>query len=95
MSYNTIVAMAESQSLINRIAACAAEQEIPSPRQWAGNNVLALVAAAPESLQTAWDSAVDDDNANPDTGRRDDVITDAAILGAVQQRVAYLKANPV
>ena len=84
MSYNTIVAMANSQSLIARVAACAAEEGNSQARAWAGNNILALVATAGPGLQTAWDGAASDPNANPDTGKRDDVITDAMILSAVQ-----------
>lgn len=86
MSYNTIVAMANSQSLLQRVAACAAEQGNTEPQVWAGNNLLALVATAGASLQTAWDGASSNPNGNPDTGKRTDVITDAMILSAVQAR---------
>lgn len=86
MSYNTIVAMANSQSLIARVAACAAEQGNTSPQSWAGNNILPLVATAGAALQNAWEGAAADPNANPDTGKRTDVITDAMILSAVQAR---------
>ena len=88
MSYNTIVAMAESQSLIARVAACAAEQGNSNPRGWTGTNMLALVAGAGPGLQATWEASVDDENANPDTGRRTDVVTDAMILSAVQARKA-------
>lgn len=88
MSYNTIVAMAQSQSLIARVAACAAEQGNSQPQAWAANNILPLVATAGAGLQTAWDSASTDPNANPDTGKRTDIITDAMILTAVQNRKA-------
>lgn len=84
MSYNTIVAMSRSQSLQARVAACAAEEGNTSPLAWASNNLLILVATAGSSLQTTWDSASTDPNANPDTGKRDDVVTDAMILSAVQ-----------
>lgn len=84
MSYNTIVAMAASQSLQARVAACAAEEGNTQARLWAANNILTLVATAGPGLQTAWDTGTDDDNANPDTGKRDDVVTDAMILSAVQ-----------
>lgn len=83
MTYNTVVAMANSQSLIARVAACAAELGNTQARQWAGTNILSLVATAPATLQTAWDGAAADENANPDTGHREDVITDAMILSAV------------
>ena len=88
MSYNTIVAMANSQSLLQRVAACAAEQGNSTPQVWAGNNLLSLVATAGAALQTAWDGAATDPNANPDTGKRTDVITDAMILSAVQAKKA-------
>ena len=84
MSYNTIVAMAASQSLLNRIAACAAEEGNTQARSWASNNILSLVATAGPGLQNAWEGASADPNANPDTGKRDDVVTDAMILSAVQ-----------
>lgn len=83
MSLNTIVAMANSQSLIKRVAAQAAELGNTQPSTWAVNNILTLVATAGTGLQTAWDSASADVNANPDTGFRDDVITDAMISTAV------------
>lgn len=83
MSYNTIVAMSRSQSLQARVAACAAEEGNTSPLVWAANNLLILVATAGAGLQTTWDSASTDPNANPDTGKRDDVVTDAMIQAAV------------
>jgi len=83
MSYNTVVAMANSQSLQARVAACAAELGNTMPQSWAANNMLILVATAGSTLQTTWDSASTDPNANPDTGKRDDVVTDAMINSAV------------
>jgi hypothetical protein len=83
MTYNTVVAMAASQSLIARVAACAAELDNTQARTWAGTNILSLVATAPSALQDAWAGAAADENANPDTGYREDVITDAMILAAV------------
>lgn len=83
MSYNTIVAMANSQSLMARVSACAAELGNTQSRNWASQNMLTLVAGAPASLQTAWDAAVADKNGNSDVGFRDDVVTDAMILSVV------------
>lgn len=83
MSLNTIVAMANSQSLIKRVAAAAAELGNTQPTAWASNNILTLVATAGASLQTAWDGANTSRNVNPDTGYRDDIITDAMINTAV------------
>lgn len=83
MSLNTIVRMSQSQSLIARVAACAAELGNSTPQTWAGNNILPLVATAGASLQSAWDAAATSVNVNPDTGQRDDIITDAMINTAV------------
>lgn len=83
MSLNTIVRMSQSQSLIARVAACAAELGNSTPQTWAGNNILPLVATAGVSLQSAWDAAATSVNVNPDTGQRDDIITDAMINTAV------------
>lgn len=83
MTYNTVTAMANSQSLIRRVAACAAELGNTTPTVWAGQNILILVATADASLQTTWDSAANDPNGNPDTGFRTDIITDAMINTAV------------
>lgn len=88
MSLNTIVSMSQSQSLILRVAAQAAELGNTTPNSWASNNILPLVATAGSALQTAWDSAAADPNANPDTGKRDDVITDAMIQTAVSNMKA-------
>lgn len=83
MSYNTVVEMANSQSLISRVAVCAAELGNTTPRPWAGANILQLVAMAGPNLQSVWDTAVADKNGNPDVGYRDDVVTDAMILQVV------------
>lgn len=86
MSYASIAAMATSGSLQNRVAACAATQDLgglPAP-QWAAGNLLAIVAQP--GWADAWDAAVaaQNPNVNPDTGYRNDVITDAMILSGVQ-----------
>lgn len=81
--YTTINHMASSISLQNRVAACAAQIGNEQPRSWAANCILTLVATAPASLTTAWLDAELDLNGNPDVGARNDVVTDAIILSAV------------
>lgn len=84
MAYNSIIEMAVSQSLTSRIAASAAEQGVDDPLGWA--QTYRWVLAASPGWATSWDSAkaAETINQNPDTGQRDDVITDAMILAAVQ-----------
>lgn len=85
MTYVSIVEMVASQALQARVAACAAEEGyIGDPAEWARQNIWTVVAAA--DWVAAWDSAraTSSDNYNPNTGARDDVITDAMILGVVQ-----------
>lgn len=85
MSYKSVVEMAGSASLISRIAACAAAEGIDQPLQWAQQNVW-KVCASP-GWDDAWDQAVNQASRtrfNPDTGIREDVITDEMILAAVQ-----------
>lgn len=83
MSYNTVNEMASSQSLISRVAACAASLGNTNPRNWAIQNILSMIATADPSLQTTWTNAEGNPNANPDTGFRTDVVTDSMILTAV------------
>lgn len=86
--YGIMVDMSRSQSLMARVAACAAQQGNTTPNVWASNNLLPLVAQADASLTAAWQSAMDDPDGNPDIGKRDDVVTDAMILAAVNNRKA-------
>jgi hypothetical protein len=88
MSYQSIVEMAGSTSLIGRIAAAAADEGQPDALQWAQTNVW-VVVAADAGWSDAWDYARDNstlDN-NPDTGARPGVINDAMILAVVQPLV--------
>jgi hypothetical protein len=87
VSYTSIVEMATNPSLRSRVAACAAEQNLADPDQWAADNMWWL-AAQPGWAQD-WDYAKDtyQINANPDLGARTDVIDDAQILAAVQARM--------
>jgi len=90
MTYNASVEMGGSQSLMQRVAACAAEQGNTTPQTWAGNNLLSMAADSNFGWAAAWDYAKDNAtvNNNPDIGKRDDVINDSMILSAVQSRKA-------
>lgn len=89
MSYTSIVAMANSNSLRERIVAAAADEGLDQdPVQWVHANIWKIVSAGSD-WQTNWDyaAAQANVNANPDTGARNDVITDAMILAVVQPMV--------
>lgn len=84
MTYSSIVEMAQSQSLSQRIAACAAQEEIAEPQGWVATNMWRL--AASPGWAEKWDYAKGTyaKDKNPDTGDRPDVISDEDILAAVQ-----------
>lgn len=84
MAYSSIVEMATSYSLISRVAAAAAQEGEQDPMTWAQQN--AWEVAAQPGWADSWDYAKDTAtvNQNPDTGARNDVISDQQILGAVQ-----------
>lgn len=84
MSYRSIMTMASSQSLRTRVAACAAEQGADNAVQWTEQHIIKLCTSP--GWREAWAYAVDtyQINLNPDTGVRDDVISDTMILAAVQ-----------
>lgn len=86
MTYQSMVEMGSSQSLIARVAACAAEQGNSQARTWAGNNILMIASRAAFDWDASWDAgrAALTVNDQPDLGVRTDVITDAQILTAVQ-----------
>lgn len=90
MTYAAIVEMSNSASLSARVAACAAEQGNSQARQWAGANLISVVADPAFGWPAAWDFAKGTAtiNNNPDIGARDDVISDVMILAAVQARKA-------
>ena len=92
MSYNSISQMARSQSLRERITACAAAENVPDPASWAAVNGWAL--ASSPGWAGAWDYATDNytPNYNADTGIRTDVISDVMILSAVQTLLAETPA---
>lgn len=84
MSYQSVVEMAGSSSLLQRIVAAAATENIPEPLSWAQANIWKLVSTG--DWDDSWDYAKGTAtvNVNPDTGARDDVINDNMILSAVQ-----------
>jgi len=84
MSYTSVVEMASSQSLLSRIVAAAAGEGQIDPLIWAQANIWKLVSSP--GWADAWDYAENAAtiNNNPDTGARDDTITDAMILSSVQ-----------
>jgi len=89
MTYQSIVEMTSSESLLNRVAAAAAEEGFTDdPLSFARNNIWQIVAAGNWDAQ--WDSAKASQtvNDNPDMGARDDVITDGMILSVVQPMLA-------
>jgi hypothetical protein len=87
MSYLNIVQMAGSASLLSRIAAALAEEGHSDPQTFARENIWTIVAAA--GWDEAWGYAVEvsTTNQNPDTGMREDVISDSMILAVVQPMV--------
>ena len=89
--YSSVLDMATNYSLRDRIAAAAAqEQNGPAnPVEWATERMWKF--AALQDWVQSWDyatQAANRHNYNPDTGRRDDVISDAMILSAVQAEIA-------
>jgi hypothetical protein len=80
MGYWDISQMASDPELTSRVAACAAQEGRPEPRQWAADHMLVL--ASSPGWDAAWASAVASGNETP--GRDPAVITDEQILSAVQ-----------
>jgi hypothetical protein len=56
MSYNSIVEMVTNQALILRVAACAAEQGISNPAQWAQSTIWKIVTT--DGWAEAWDEGM-------------------------------------
>lgn len=88
MAYSSVVEMAGSQSLLSRIVAAAAGEDVADPLAWAQRNVWQVVSEP--GWAEAWDYARDtaNDDVNPDTGMRPGVINDNMILSAVQAVLA-------
>lgn len=84
-NFQAIIEMAGSPSLLDRVAACAAQEGVENPRQWVYDNAWKLVSHD-TSWAADWQYAVDtaSANVNPDTGKRDDVISETKILAVVQ-----------
>jgi hypothetical protein len=80
MAYWDVAQMSSDPDLQSRIAACAAQEGKPNPRDWAYQH--ALVLCASPGWDAAWASAVAGNV--PDPGRDPGVITDGMILSAVQ-----------
>ena len=94
MSYMTVMDTANSFSLQQRVQACAAEQaaaadvDLPGGvAAWVLNNMLTLAASSGWADKWAYAKGAETVNVNPDTGARNDVITDEDILAAVQPLV--------
>jgi hypothetical protein len=94
MSYNSITQIASSPTLLNRVAAAAAEQGQSDPVGWAQRHAWDI--AAQEGWADAWDYAESTAtiNVNPDTGVRDDVINDQMIKDAVYSLMASEAVAP-
>lgn len=94
MSFQSIVVMAGSQSLRARMAAAAAAAGLEDPLGFVDRNMWQLASTA--AWDTAWDTAATagDNNMNPDTGVRTDVITDTMIEDAINARLAEIASPP-
>jgi hypothetical protein len=84
MSYNSIIDIANSNSLLFRITASAASENVVNPDSWVQNHRWKF--AATPGWGAKWEYARDTMtiNSNPDIGAREDVINDNDILAAVQ-----------
>lgn len=87
MSYSTHASIAASGSLRARVAACAAQEDVPNASTWALNRLTYLVGG---DWIAAWNSA-EAGNPGGDHGANEAAITDQMILSSVQ---ADLVANP-
>lgn len=84
MSYNTTIRIANSESLIVRIVACAAGEQVESPESWVRNHTWNFATTPGWAAKWEYAAATMTINNNPDIGARDDVINDNDILAAVQ-----------
>ena len=83
MSYSSIVEMVNSASLRGRITACVAAEGIDNPEAWMNTNIWVICQQIGDT-DWAYAVATATVNVNPDTGGRDDVVSDQDILSAVQ-----------
>lgn len=88
MTYNSVIEMAENLTLRTKFVAAAAGEGQADPEVWAIGHRWEL--ASSPGWAASWDSAKAGMtiNQNPNLGERDDVITDAMILAAVQALIA-------
>ena len=86
MSYNHIADAAQDSDLRRRVAACFAQQTTGTEQPEALASVHMWRIAADATIADAYAYGVDTDVANP--GRDEAVVTDAAILAAVEAIVA-------
>jgi hypothetical protein len=88
MTYNSVGKIASSMGMNRRISAAAAQEGTQENAQMWTMNHIWQIAGSPGWAE-AWESAEASatDNTNPDIGARDDVVTDAMILAAVQPLV--------
>lgn len=84
MSYSTLNTMRQSPGLMARIVACAAQEGSDSPEGWAQTNSWNVISGSDWVDAYAYAEDTKTVNVNPDTGARDDVITDTMILASVQ-----------
>lgn len=84
MTYNTIATMAADGDLQQRFIGCAAQENVENPDTWVLANRWELVTDT--GIEAAYRSAQETGLAG--IGKREDVITDGAILSIVQAQIA-------
>lgn len=88
MSYATQSLLSQDADMWNRVAACAATQQIEDAFHWANQNMWAL--AATPGWDEAYAYAINTNIERP--GWADTTITDIMILSGVQARISYLQS---
>lgn len=98
MSYLTVMKVANSHTLQQRIQAAAAQEAANADVTldggavvWVMTNMLTLAATPGWADKWAYAEDTYNVNLNPDTGARNDVISDADIVAAVQPLVLALQ----
>lgn len=98
MSYLTVMDIANSFTLQQRVQACAAQEAAAAAvtlpggvTAWVLSNMLTLAASGDWDDKWAYAQDTATVNVNPDTGARTDVISDGDILAAVQPLVLALQ----
>lgn len=96
MSYMSIIETSESPTLRRRVQAAAAQEmaaagvTVSSIEGWVAERMLRLAATSGWADSWAYAQDTYTPQFNPDTGARPDVISDGAILAAVQPEVLAL-----